>query len=271
MVSTFVRSATAQKLWALPGALLTTRAPELRAGTVQRGERAIQIPCPSFLIQHERGLVLFDTGVSPKGIADPGAYYGELAARLNLQFTPDLAVDAQLGGLGYRPAQVRFVIPSHLHFDHAGGLYLFPDATFLLGAGEMPYAYWPPPSQRATFVLEDLVPIRGFHWVELPGDHDLFGDGSVAILRTPGHTPGEVSLLVRLPNRTVILTGDTCHYGLELEHGMTVAGMVSADEWQASASIRRLQLIRDGLGAEVWINHDPEHWAQRPHAPEAIT
>src|SRR5579885_3336206 len=112
MVTSFHRPATARRLWALPGAMIATRAPELRGGRVERGEGNVRIPCPSFLIEHERGLVLFDTGVSPRGIADPDAYFSALAARLRLEFTPDLAVNAQLEGLGYRTGQVRYVIPS---------------------------------------------------------------------------------------------------------------------------------------------------------------
>ncbi len=214
MAGTFVRSKTARRLWALPGALLTLRQPQFVDGVVAVVDSSppVQAPCPSFLIEHDRGLVLFDTGVSPKGLKDPERYFPDLARRLKLTISPELGVDAQLLGLGYNPSKVNYVIPSHLHFDHAGGLYLFPDATFLIGAGEMAFAYWPPPSARPYFLLDDLIPTRTFNWIELAADHDLFGDGSVVILRTPGHTPGEVSLLVRLPNRTLILTGDTCHY-----------------------------------------------------------
>jgi glyoxylase-like metal-dependent hydrolase (beta-lactamase superfamily II) len=270
MVTIYTRSATARQLWALPGAVLTTRGAQLVNGVVRPGTTPQRIPCPAFLIEHERGFVLFDAGVSPRGLDDPEAYFGGLAASLQMTFTPDLAIDVQLGQLGLTPARIRYVIASHLHFDHAGGLYLFPEATLLVGAGELPYAYWPPPAQRGVFLLNDLLPTRGFEWVELESDHDLFGDGSVVILRTPGHTPGELSLLVRLPNQTLILTGDACHYRLELEAGMPVSGLFASNVQEATRSIQRLRLLRSGLEARVWINHDPEDWAELAHAPVAL-
>lgn len=270
-METFARSRTARRLWALPGAVLTIRQPQFVDGAVVTldSSPAVQIPCPSFLIEHDRGLVLFDSGVSPKGLKDPEGYFSHLAKRLKIQVSPDLGVDAQLRHLGYQPKRVGFVIPSHLHFDHAGGLYLFPDATFLIGIGEMPYAYWPPPGAQSVFLIEDLVPTRGFKWIELATDHDLFGDGSVVILRTPGHTPGEVSLLVRLPNRRVILTGDTCHFRIELEHGIPIRG-ACVDQMQGIQSIRLLQMLRTAHDAQIWINHDPQDWAMMPHAPQSI-
>jgi glyoxylase-like metal-dependent hydrolase (beta-lactamase superfamily II) len=133
----------------------------------------------------------------------------------------------------------------------------------------MAYAYWPLPAARAVFLLEDLAPTRGFNWIELPRDHDLFGDGSVVILQTPGHTPGEVSLQVRLPNRTVILTGDTCHFRVELEHATPMRGMC-INEQQGIQSIRLLRMLRDTQNAQVWINHDRHDWAMMPHAPKYI-
>ncbi|TML09319.1 MAG: N-acyl homoserine lactonase family protein [Actinobacteria bacterium] len=193
-----------------------------------------------------------------------------MAQLYRMEFTPELALDAQLRQLGYALEDISYVVPSHLHFDHAGGLYLFPDATFFVGAGELGYAYWPPPGHRRAFLVADLLPTRDFDWVELGADHDLFGDGSIVILSTPGHTPGEVSLLVRLPSRTLILTGDTCHFCMELDRGMAAVDIPCSDPAQASRSIRRIRSMRRSLPAEVWVGHDPDHWAQFPHAPEAL-
>jgi glyoxylase-like metal-dependent hydrolase (beta-lactamase superfamily II) len=264
-------SGSAHRLWGLPGATLRGREPVLDNGTIRLGTKAIDSPCPSYLIEHRRGLVLFDTGVNPKGFEDPVAFFGDIARQWQLDVRPDLAVDAQIRAAGFAPRDVRYVIPSHLHYDHAGGVHLFAESTIIVGAGELQYAYWPPPSQRRAFLLDDLLPTRGFDWVELDADQDLFGDGSVVVLRTPGHTPGELSLLVRLPSRTLLLTGDTCHFCLELEQGMPAADIPCSDAHQAAQSIRRIRLLRDSLPAEVWIGHDPVHWAQFPHSPEALT
>ena len=270
MVQLHVPSATAQRLWALPGAMIWGRRPVFENGVVRLGSEPVAAPCPSYLIEHAKGLVLFDAGLSPKGLDDPVAYFGIMAQLYRMEFTPELALDAQLRQLGYALEDVSYVVPSHLHFDHAGGLYLFPDATFFVGAGELSYAYWPPPGHRRAFLVADLLPTRDFDWVELGADHDLFGDGSIVILSTPGHTPGEVSLLVRLPSRTLILTGDTCHFCMELDRGMAAIDIPCSDPAQAGRSIRRIRSMRRSLPAEVWVGHDPDHWAQFPHAPEAL-
>jgi len=102
----------------------------------------------------------------------------------------------------------------------------------------------------------------------IDGDFDLFGDGSIQMLKTPGHTPGECSLFVRLPNRKVVLTGDTTHLRAALEGEITMPGDV--DPAAAVLSLRRLKAIRDFHEASLIISHDPEDWAEFPHAPAAI-
>jgi len=94
---------------------------------------------------------------------------------------------------------------------------------------------------------------------------DLFGDGSLVILFTPGHTPGELSLLVRLGSRNFVLTGDTVHLRAALENEIHFP--VDADTAAAVQSLRRLKLLRDSADATVWITHDPEDWAEFQHAP----
>ncbi|WP_269726575.1 MULTISPECIES: MBL fold metallo-hydrolase [Saccharomonospora] len=123
---------------------------------------------PAYLIEHPKGLVLFDTGLVPAAAQDPEGVYGELAAFLGLRYTPEQTVDRQLEALGYRSSDVRYVIASHTHFDHTGGLHLFPDAEFFVCEGDMRYAYWPDPAGAALFRREDLDAVRGTRWREVP-------------------------------------------------------------------------------------------------------
>jgi len=269
-MQSYIPSRTAKRLWALPGALFTgMRRPEYVNGRMVRTPTSpeIDMPCPSFLIEHERGLVLFDTGVSPKGLADPERYFPDLVRQFQFECLPELGVDRQIRELGYRLDQVRYVIPSHLHFDHAGGLFLFPHATFLVGEGEIGFAYHPDEGFRPYFLLDDIVPTRDFRWIETAHDFDLFGDGSVQLLHSPGHTPGSLALFVRLPNRNLILTGDTCHYRNEVEHGVADA---LHDQVAGIASLRRLVLLRDAWDAQIWIGHDIDDWNSWPHAPDFV-
>jgi N-acyl homoserine lactone hydrolase len=253
---------TAHRLWALDSPTFTLDKSILMVGA--SGQTTI--PMPAYLIEHPKGLILFDTGLVPDAADDPERVYGELAAFLDIRFTPEQRVDRQIEALGYRTSDVTHVIASHTHFDHAGGLYLFPDAQFYVGEGDIRYAYWPDPAGAVFFRRGDIDATRDYRWREIPGcDVDLFGDGSVVILFTPGHTPGELSLLVRLPGRNFVLTGDTVHLREALQ---TVAPMpYDASTEQSLRSIRRLQLIRDTADATVWITHDPEDWADFEHAP----
>jgi glyoxylase-like metal-dependent hydrolase (beta-lactamase superfamily II) len=103
------------------------------------------------------------------------------------------------------------------------------------------------------------------NWREVHGDLDVFGDGSLVILSTPGHTPGETSLLVRLPGRNFILTGDTVHLRSNLENLFPLPFDVNNQE--AVRSLRRLRMLTKCNDATVWISHDPEDWAEFGHAP----
>lgn len=253
---------TAKRLWALDSPSFTVQANLVMYGL----EGELTIPLPAYLIEHPKGLVLFDTGIVPQAIDDPRSVYGELADLIGLTGTPEQRLDRQIQALGYKLSDVTHVIASHLHFDHTGGLSLFPEAKFYVGQGEMPFAYWPTAIAAHAFRRPDFEVIPRKQWHEIPGcDVDLFGDGSLVVLYTPGHTPGELSLLVRLPSRNFVLTGDTAHLRAALEEEVQFPG--DADSLAAVRSLQRIKLIRDGADATVWISHDPEDWAELGHAP----
>jgi glyoxylase-like metal-dependent hydrolase (beta-lactamase superfamily II) len=271
MLHTHRRSA--RRMAALPGAVLTQQ-PQ-HAGNPELGmigattELTVTQPCPSFLIEHERGLVLFDTGFDPRGLDDMAAYYPQIAKVLPMVGTRDLGVDRQLAGLGYKPSDIGYVIQSHLHFDHAGGMYLFKDSTFLMGRGEMAFALQAhDKAAHGFFRVEDILPTRHYDWIETAHDFDLFGDGSVVLLSSPGHTPGSLALFVRLPNQNIILSGDVCHFPLELEMGIISNAFDSPAA--ATASVRRLRMIGRAWDAKIWIQHEEAHWNAWPHAPDYI-
>jgi N-acyl homoserine lactone hydrolase len=226
----------------------------------------MKIQVPSYLIEHKRGLVMFDTGLDPAAADDPERYYPTLHRSMNLQFLQEQRTDRQIQDLGYKLSDVTHVVASHLHLDHVGALHLFKEAQIFVGDGELQYAMWPHPTHLHLYQREALDRMRNYSWRQLHGtDFDLFGDGSLVLLSTPGHTPGELSLLVRLPNRTIILTGDTVHTREALERELTFP--MDLDSRLARRSIQRLKLLRDSLGADVWIAHDPEDWAETKRAP----
>jgi len=253
-----------RKMWALPGAELTAPASLLMHGG---DDTLLQLPTPSFLIEHPKGLVLFDTGCNPKIIDDAAGHWGkDIAAALPIKWSKAETLDKQIEGVGYKTSDVKYVILSHAHLDHAGGLTYFPKAKFIVGAGELRYAYWPDPDRRWAFILDDYLPTRGYDWLELAGDCDLFGDGALKFLYTPGHTPGESTLVVNLPNRTIVLPGDTVHLRAALDQEATMG--IDVDPIASVHSLKRVKALRDMTGATVWITHDPDDWKEHPHRIE---
>lgn len=257
---------TAAKLWALDAPMLTIPASNLVNGATGK----VTIPVPAYLVQHEAGLVLFDTSITPEASDDPVAVFGAAADHMHVDYPPTKKLEHQLGQLGFEPADVTHVVTSHGHFDHVGGLYLFPGSKHYIGDGEIRWAYWPDPPGKAYFSGAPFESLRDANWTYIPQhvDHDLFGDGSVVVLSTPGHTPGELSLLVRLPSRNVILTGDTLH----LRESLTdeLPGPVDYNSRMAIDSIRRIGRLRETERATLLISHDPEDWAEYGHAPEFL-
>jgi N-acyl homoserine lactone hydrolase len=253
----------ARRLWALDSPTLTVEAVTLMYGLSGQ----VTIPMPAFLIQHDKGLILFDTGIAPEALDDPVATYGkDLADVLGLEGTTDQRVDKQIEALGFKTSDVTHVISSHLHFDHSGGHHLFPDAKFYAGPGEMAAAHFPPALGAFCFIPEHLARMQPWDWREVtPQGLDLFGDGSIMLLSMPGHTVGELSLKVRLASRTFILTGDAVHLraALELEWPFPL----DTDTLSAVTTLKRIKRMAESEEATVWITHDPEDWAEYQHAP----
>jgi N-acyl homoserine lactone hydrolase len=253
----------AHRLWALDAPMYTGDAGEVVLGD----DSGVTVhPVPAFLIEHERGLVLFDTSLDYNAAGDPFKVFGDMAEKYAITYTIDQRIDNQLESIGFRPEDVTHVILSHGHFDHTGGCLLFPTAKFFTTIEELRYAFWPDPAQHDLFNRDALEAMRGFDWRLMSGDLDLFGDGSIQILRAPGHTPGSSALLVRLESSSFLLTGDVVH----LRSAWT-RGVQMPLDWNSSESVRsikRLQQIADAHQAEVWIGHDPVDWARFKHAPE---
>ncbi len=246
-------SVSAERMWALDPASYQSPAQVASLGTA-----APRIPFPIYLIEHAEGLVLFDAGLDPDYAGDPVAGYGEMAERIRIDFREEHLVEYHLDRLGFTLTDVGTVIASHLHFDHAGALKQFPHARTFLGAGEMEYARAPERFSSTWFRGEDFGDRHGIAWSELGTDHDIFGDGSVTVLHLPGHTPGSLGAMVRLPGQTLILTGDVVHTRTAYDSEIHYHGDV--DSITARESLRTLSRLERTHGAEVWICHDPDDW-----------
>jgi N-acyl homoserine lactone hydrolase len=196
-----------------------------------------------YLIKHAQGWFLWDTGISdavaamPNGLApsDPKAVFWRRPKTLA----------AQLDQLGVTPADIKAMAVSHTHPDHIGNVEMFP--TTMLYVQKAEYE-WPAANNEPRFK-------PGHPVTKLEGDGDVFGDGSVTILSTPGHTPGHQSLLVKLAHTgAVVLSGDAVHFKSNWDNRGVPALNFSKEQTLAS-----MQKISDALAnekAQLWINHD---------------
>ena len=230
----------------------------------------VTIPVPYFLVEHEQGLVLFDTGIRSEAFDDMAATYGDaIAGSANMTGHAGQRIDRQLETAGYSVQDVTHVVVSHLHFDHAGGLGYFPHAQIYGGAGERDHACTHHHVDIAFREDDAKLATELPHWNDVPlhEDVDLFGDGSIVILSTPGHSIGHLSLLVRLESGPFVLTGDAAHLRVSLERELP--GPADHDQDEAVRSIQRIKSLAEEVGGKVWVSHDPEDWTT--HGPGPIT
>jgi glyoxylase-like metal-dependent hydrolase (beta-lactamase superfamily II) len=230
-------------------------------------QRDVTIPINMWVIDHAKGLVLVDTG-NNAAISDGNCKKYWSAGNcdfLKPNQKRDDVIDRQLQKLGYSVDKVKAVITSHSHLDHIGNIKLFPKAIHVLQKKEIYQAWWPEKFQRgvdSAFVLGDVDgPARDFTYLELEGDHDLFGDGSVMILSTPGHTLGHQSVKVKLASgQTLLLAQDAIWFRENLE-GYPAGLNYSVKDY--NNSVQRLKMIRDLEGAELYFGHSDEQWKQQ--------
>ena len=221
-----------------------------------------KVPVTGYLITHARGTVLFDTGLHPATQHDPAAHVGELLASFHeFDFHPGQDVAARLEAADTDPASVTHVINSHLHFDHCGGNALLPNATIVCQQAEWDAAQRS--GERRGYVIDDFDTGQPIQYID--GEHDLFGDGSVVIFPTRGHTPGHQSLRVRTEKGgEFVLCGDACYLKHSLDH-LALPGVI-ADPEAALATLRLFRSLRD-RGATLMYGHDPDVWTSVPQAP----
>lgn len=219
----------------------------------------VQIPVACYLVRTTDGLILFDTGLSPRAV--PGLLRHDPLAR----FTDDDRLTHRLHALGIEAGDVDRVVLSHLHYDHAGGTEMFPASELVVQKDEYAYAHYPAPF-FAPFYYRKNFDLPDRRWRLLDGDTELAA--GVTVLRTDGHTPGHQSLLVELPETgPVILAGDACYWQEHLE-AERVPGVVW-NPTQALHSIKRLKTLARLLGARVFPSHDPEFWRTVKQSPDA--
>ena len=216
--------------------------------------KSIEFSDNCYLIRHAKGLLLWDTGIPDAVAAMPD---GMVVANGAITQRRAKTLAAQLAEIGVKPADITYVAVSHTHGDHVGNVTLFPFSTILIQGTEYEWAMTQPvkPAFAATQPIEKLT-----------GDRDVFGDGSVMILSTPGHTPGHQSLLVVLAKTgPVLLSGDAVHIRDNWENRRVPS--MNTNREQTLASMQRIASVLETRKAQLWINHDKAQSAQLRYAP----
>ena len=208
-----------------------------------------------YLVKHAQGWFLWDTGISdtvasmPNGLvpADPKATVWHRPKTLA----------AQLDQLGVKPSDIRAMAVSHSHPDHTGNVEMFPSTMLYVQRTEYE---WPGPNKEPRFNPAHPVTL-------LEGDRDVFGDGGLTILSTPGHTPGHQSLLVKLPKTgAVLLSGDAVHFKSNWDN--RVIPSMNTSKEQTTASMQKIADTLEKEKEQLWINHDKAQRDGQKMAPE---
>ena len=196
-----------------------------------------------YLIKHAQGWFLWDTGIPDAVAAMPNGLAPADPKAIHWRRPKTLA--AQLDQLQVKPSDIKAMAVSHTHPDHIGNVEMFPTSVLYVQKAEYE---WPGADGAPRFKPEHPT-------TKLEGDRDVFGDGSITILSTPGHTPGHQSLLVKLPKTgAVVLSGDAVHFRDNWDNRRVPALNFNKEQTQAS-----MQKIADTLtkeNAQLWINHD---------------
>ena len=218
--------------------------------TYAYGDLKLQFVFSCYIIKHGDDYLLWDTG---HAMTAPNV-------------APKVSVVDQLAKIDLKPEQIKYVGISHYHGDHTGQVASFPKATLLIGKGDWDAISSPKPAEGVNFKpFENWI--KGEGKVEsLALDKDVFGDGSVIVLRTPGHTPGHQSLLVKLPQMgNVVISGDAVHFRENYDSDGVPS--FNFDRAQTVASIERIKKISSTLKATVIIQHDARDIDKLPAFP----
>jgi N-acyl homoserine lactone hydrolase len=224
----------------------TLNIPDPKNFSLKREEvSADRLSVLSFLIVHPKGTLLWDTGVVPDNLVGTNSPGADRATK---------TLKSQLAEIGYKPADITYLALSHLHSDHSANANDYAGSTWLVQKaernamfGEKPY-----PSVNNPALYSAL---RNSKTVIVSGDHDVFGDGTVVVKPTPGHTPGHQVLFVNLVKTgPVVLSGDLYHY--PEQQTLNRFATFDFDQGQSRASREALEAFMKKTGAQLWIQHD---------------
>jgi glyoxylase-like metal-dependent hydrolase (beta-lactamase superfamily II) len=239
------------------------------------GEPATTVPCPAFLIRHpSAGAILVDTGLHPSVATDGHENFGRLGARFgNPALEPGADVPAQLRSRNLDPGEIPIVVMTHLHIDHSSAVSEFPNSTFVISEVEWKAATAGPRPLLNGYRRQHFNYAFDYRTVDFDRAgidsyssfarcFDLFGDGSVRLAYTPGHSAGHMSVILRLSERDFVIGGDATYTAGQLD-GDAPLPPRPFDAHNFRRSLQELKLFRrEYPDAIVTPGHDPSFYAE---------
>jgi N-acyl homoserine lactone hydrolase len=242
--------------------------------------KPIDISVSCYLIHHAQGYFLWDTGISDQVAALPNGWLPTNNAAVDILWTRSKTLMSQLKQINVKPEDIKYIGISHTHPDHIGNVELFPKTTVLIQRAEYEFFFGPAKPGAATLPAEALTVPPGDPTPRFSKDHpnklidedlDVFGDGSVMIVFTPGHTPGHESLLVHLRKTGwILLSGDAVHLQTNWDNRRIpyFSAMPADQKFQTQLSMQRMADLMSFYHAQLWINHEVEQTKKQKHSPE---
>ncbi|MBG09130.1 MAG: hypothetical protein CME68_10255 [Halobacteriovoraceae bacterium] len=238
-------------------ALLSTKFSDLYSK-----ENKKKFPTTCFYIQHPKGSLLWGTGLDDRyaNLKGGKSFYGGMSKHIVKK-----TLRKKLEKIGVSLDSITYVSVSHLHPDHTGNLHLFKKSKILLqkeevdaGFGPFPFFYF--------FEFNHYKNIKK-QIQTLNGDYDLFNDGTVTIIKAPGHTPGHQVLLLRLPNKGAIILGGDLYHLKENQKNKISPFLITYDKKELQKSFLKIENIQKKEKAFLWIQHEPSHWEKALKPP----
>lgn len=230
------------------------------------GQDEFFTPIPWFLITHPRGNVVIDGGIAVEAAIDPKAHWGAVADVYYPFMEPEEGCVNRMKQNGFDPADVKYVIHSHLHLDHTGAIGNFPNATHIVQKKEYEYAFSADWFAAGGYIMNDITK-PGVKWDLIEEDGlDLYGDGVIQLYKSPGHSPGHQSIMVRLPNTGPVLLVIDAAYTFDHWDNKCLPGFLTSAV-ETAASVGKLRRIAEREQAMVVTGHDPDAWPSFKKAP----
>ncbi len=259
------------KVYAFKGGVLKTQTQFMLKDT--RPGTPLDIPIPFLVLQHGKEWVAFDTGCNGQAIRDPVGYWGAAVVKdFAPVFEPDQEFRKAIKVLALEPRDFKAVIISHGHVDHAGAIDNFVDTRvpIYFQKTELAEIRKMIVDQKAApaYNLGDFKHLTELNIREIEGPFDLFGDGSVLVLPTPGHTPGHQSLYVRLSARQAFIYCSDALYMLETMDKLIAPALA----WDVGGTLQNISWFKfaQQIGIRIIPSHDPGYWDKCAWAPQEL-